>query len=318
MTTFKNYLKSFIRIVLSFLSFLIVASCLAALTYQCKTCIEKYLAKDSRVVIKVKSTGNTTFLAFTICPEYFESYKDDLLKKHNSSKEHIREVGNFSVMSTLTFDQITHEFNDIITKIKLTTGSRDRPTIDLYSNIDSADARFVPKYTLLFGRCFSMELLQSVTKLGIAQVAFTGKKSFYVYIHHPDQFFDLDTETKVEGRPGFRKYLDLNYEISENTLPEESEIPCNPDPKYVYDDCYDQTYRNGSLTRFGCIIPGLPPRYYNITEVCINLKTETMKEMMEYHEHYKSKRNCLIPCKTMEVKSNQASIDQCLSCSYLF
>ena len=38
--------------------------------------------------------------------------------------------------------------------------------------------------------------------------------NIYIYLHHPGQFYDSDSKTKIYVNQGKRLYIDLTYELS--------------------------------------------------------------------------------------------------------
>ena len=73
--------------ILTLIQFCIMIACIACLIIQGVRCIEKYLAKDSRVRQTVLPTQNMTFIAFTVCPSYHDSYKLEMLKRYGLKKD---------------------------------------------------------------------------------------------------------------------------------------------------------------------------------------------------------------------------------------
>lgn len=128
--------------------------------------------------------------------------------------------------------------------------------------------------------------------------------NFYVYFHHPNQFLDIDTKTKASGTLGTRNYLDLSYAITENTLADQSLIPCRRDDdeiEYNFDDCTYEVIKHELLGQFGCVVPSLPPEKFLANTICINMNSTEIEDFMSHFSYLVKKRNCVIPCKTMEV-----------------
>ena len=59
------------------------------------------------------------------------------------------------------------------------------------------DANYVTKYDQTFGKCFSIEINPNVTKMGITKIEFYAKLNIYIYLHHPGQYMDVDSKSKV-------------------------------------------------------------------------------------------------------------------------
>ena len=59
------------------------------------------------------------------------------------------------------------------------------------------DANYVTKYDQTFGKCFSIEINPNVTKMGVTKIEFYAKLNIYIYLHHPGQYMDVDSKSKV-------------------------------------------------------------------------------------------------------------------------
>ena len=65
----------------------IMICCLTCLIVQGVKCVEKYLKKETRVIQTVIPLKNATFLAFTVCPAFYDAYKLEVLQSYGTSKE---------------------------------------------------------------------------------------------------------------------------------------------------------------------------------------------------------------------------------------
>ena len=72
---------------------------------------------------------------------------------------------------------------------------------------DDPNANYVTKYDISFGRCYSVQLKPQVTALGVTKVEFRANLNIYIYLHHPGQYMDVDSKTKVMFFPLL--YLDV-------------------------------------------------------------------------------------------------------------
>ena len=61
------------------------------------------------------------------------------------------------------------------------------------------DANYVTKYDQTFGKCFSIEINPNVTKMGVTKIEFYAKLNIYIYLHHPGQYMDVDSKSKVSN-----------------------------------------------------------------------------------------------------------------------
>ena len=60
---------------LTAVNFAIVFACTCVLSLQIKGSVTKYLSFDTKAIISVKRTGDVTFIAFTVCPDFHNAYK---------------------------------------------------------------------------------------------------------------------------------------------------------------------------------------------------------------------------------------------------
>ena len=77
----------------------IILACSGSLIFQAVLNIQKYLKYETRTLLTVKNTGDTTFLAFTICPTFHDAYKEDVLARFGTTKDAYK-AGNFISNST--------------------------------------------------------------------------------------------------------------------------------------------------------------------------------------------------------------------------
>ena len=150
-----------------------------------KSCVERYIKKDTRVVQALKPTKEATFLAFTVCPSIGDSYKIPILENHGLTKKDYSRNGIFS--SKLInkspdelFDEITYGLTEIIDEIEVITEDFAKIAIDF-----KKDAAVFNMHHKWFGKCYSIELASHIIKQGISQIEFTSKLNTYIYFHHP-------------------------------------------------------------------------------------------------------------------------------------
>lgn len=301
-----RFLKWNLRCLLKAINIFIIAFCIFSLVLHTLRCVQQYLANETRAVLNVQPTAKFTYLAFTICPSFEDAYKEDMLSKLSSAKDQIR-AGDFNLhdmdwVKDRAFEKITHEYDEIIEKLKIVTEVEAQSSIVLKTKESYYNkVNVTPLFHLKLGRCYSLELLPTLTILGIVRLIFTGKIDFYVYFHHPNQFLDKDSKTKIYANTGRMGFLDVGFAINENTLAQESIIPCDPDDRYRFDDCTYKAIKEKLLKKFGCLVPSLPPEEYGTSQVCINKTSSEAEALMDYYSHLVTTRNCMISCKTMEV-----------------
>ena len=221
---------------LKFIDIAIICTCTSLLLYEWSMCLAKFFSKETKVRtllvllitnililkanLKVTSTGNETYLAFTVCPAYHDAYKTHVLEEYGTSRWNYVE-GNFTTIpnnknDTEIFNDITHNLSEVLeevvasttnfqvnltlipddstlkSRLKLRTGtSRSK------DQLDHPDVKVVTKYDTNFGKCFSLELGPDITALGVTRLDFVFRKNAFIYLHHPGQFMDVDAQTKV-------------------------------------------------------------------------------------------------------------------------
>ena len=99
-------------------------------------------------------------------------------------------------------------------------------------------------------------------------------------------------------------FIDLVYTISDNTLEQESRIPCTSKHNFTFDDCLYRKINGAMMNKFGCTVAFLPP---NSTSdlVCRNKNETEIEDFMKFYGHISSngQRNfCQMPCSNMEVR----------------
>ncbi len=50
----------------------------------------------------------------------------------------------------------------------------------------------------------------------VLDVEFRSPLGIYIYLHHPGQFYNTDTKTKVPGKVGRMLFLDTSHDVSSN------------------------------------------------------------------------------------------------------
>ena len=172
---------------------------------QAKTCIKRFIQSETKAIISEKRTGDTTFIAFTICPSYADAYNAKVLEGLGSSVDQYR-GGNFTLgnypdfsNSYQAFESVSHNLSYLIKSIKISTADTTRSKVKVPIRKKSEEATLVTKYDSTFGRCYSLQLDRSVTALGITKIEFSTRLNIYIYLHHPGQYMDVDSKSKVGG-----------------------------------------------------------------------------------------------------------------------
>ena len=99
-------------------------------------------------------------------------------------------------------------------------------------------------------------------------------------------------------------FIDLVYTISDNTLEQESHIPCTSKLNFTFDNCLYRQIHRAMLKKFGCVVAFLP--FFEAKDLVCTDKNETeIMNFMKFYDHISSngQRNfCQMPCSTMEVR----------------
>ncbi len=283
---------------LTILSITILLSSMAILVFEIGICLKRYLRRDSKVISTLKSTGEVTFLTFSICPAYHSAYKEKVLQSLGTSKSLYR-VGNFTTNSTESpwkiFEQVTYDLTEIVDKLEIRT-------LDQGVLVNVQNVQWTEKRHMTFGRCYSMDLDEILTALGIEAIAITAKIDTFIYLHHPGQF--LNSKSKVFTRKGNKHYIDVSYTITKDSLQDDSGLPCSAEMNMNLDDCIYADLEHTMLEKFGCIVPFLkPPQDLDNLkkQACSNQSHEDLFSFY-FHQIRKSQKvKCIRPCTSMDL-----------------
>ena len=120
--------------------------------------INRFLKKETATIVRVKPTSDpgTTFIAFTICPEFHSAYKKDSLSYYNISEDDYRYKSVWyptddrrkSISGREVFHNVTYELHEIIDNIEMSTMSLIEPkiNINILKELDRRYVKFTVKY----------------------------------------------------------------------------------------------------------------------------------------------------------------------------
>ena len=170
---------------------------------QGKSCIERYVQANTKAIITEERTGDTTFIAFTICPDYGDAYDENVLHYFGSTVNQYR-GGNFTLAKGVlnnyeAFNKVAYNLSEVVKSITISTADSSRPKVHVKIQAKSENAKLVTKYDSTFGKCFSLQIDPSVTALGITKIEFNTRLNIYIYLHHPGQYMDVDSKSKASG-----------------------------------------------------------------------------------------------------------------------
>ena len=169
----------------------------------------RFLKDETSTIVRVKPTSDpdTTFISFTICPDYHSAYKRDVLKEHNLSVSDYRDKKAMwyplndtkSINGRDFFRNITFEINEVIEKIKISTLSLNQPKI-IIDNFEEPNQEFVEFYTQYedtYGRCYTMNATRKLLILRLKYITFITKMGVFVFLEHPGQHLHGNSRSKV-------------------------------------------------------------------------------------------------------------------------
>ena len=163
-------------------------------------CIQRYLHYKSKVIITMKESKKETFMAFTICPSYQAAYKADVLSNYGSNIGEYRR-GNFTINQSRNafeiFKEVTYNFTEVIEEVLIQTSNLTTPKIFLNDK-----THWTENYQFNFGRCYSLQIPDNITSLGITGVSITANMETYIYLHHPGQFLEVGSTSKLYTKSG--------------------------------------------------------------------------------------------------------------------
>ena len=110
----KKYGKTFVRYILTFTSTVIFL-------IQSLKCIKLFQDKETVSTSKIVSTGMAEFPSLSICADFYDAYKKDILEEFNSSANNIRNLrfpNTFDYESLPFFQLITLNLTELIQSIE--------------------------------------------------------------------------------------------------------------------------------------------------------------------------------------------------------
>ena len=171
----------------------------------------RFMRKDTSTIVRVKPTSDseTTFISFTICPDYHSAYKSEVLKNYNLTVRDYRDKKamwyppkdtNFTDAREF-FHNITYEIHEVIEKIKISTMSLKKSEakieITQFENFKQEFVEFHTQYEDTYGRCYTMNATQSLLRLSLKYVEFVARMGVYIFIEHPGQHLHGNSRSKV-------------------------------------------------------------------------------------------------------------------------
>ena len=275
---------------------------------QASKCIQLFLARDTVSSSRMYSTAFAEFPTLSICPDYFDSYNEDILKEYNVSTKDIREF-KFpnTTLNTLQFFQLaTRDLTEILDELILKFYQEVDPETGQDSmNFSNPDTDYWIQHNWnTLGRCYSFNLPEKYRRFKVRYVTLTSQFNLLIYLHHPGQFWWIDTDTKLPLHVNKTSFIDIRHNVlyalptktGQNTdmFPE-----CTDEMSYKYDSCFYEEIQKPFLKKFGCLHPLFIGEGMNDSKIC-NIGQMSKKEQESAYEMYNSRsRECPSPCATI-------------------
>jgi len=160
------------------------------------------------------------------------------------------------------------------------------------------------KHYVRYGKCYSLEVLPAASKFGVTEFVVKSWVDIYVFLHHPGQFLDNNSKTKINVNVGIMTFIDMSYEIDEDTLGENSILPCQKEMDKNFDDCVSRKANEYLLSSFNCTVPYLP----HGGDICDPYDEQLRKNVTYKYEYIVAegqRQLCMKPCTSMEVSAGE-------------
>ena len=129
-----------------------------------------------------------------------------MLSKYQLSKSQYRREAMYAPMNgnntldlTTVFNLVTHELEDILHSMEISTSDREKFKYTIYfdgSNTTKELIEYKTVYSDTFGRCYSLRPRHHIRALGVTKIDIEARMSIYIYFGYPGQFM-YNTKTKV-------------------------------------------------------------------------------------------------------------------------
>ena len=97
------------------------------------------------------------------------------------------------------FDDITHNVDEVLFRVKITTLDQERRKIQesfSHSSMNLKSIKITTKYMNTLGKCYSVQPTSDIVKLGIIGITIVANIDVYIYMGYPGQFM-FNTRTRV-------------------------------------------------------------------------------------------------------------------------
>ena len=164
---------------------------------------------ETTTIVRVKPTSDpeTTFIAFTICPEFHSAYKKEKLEEYGIDSSNAYRYGtvwypkenSMSKTGKQIYHDVTQELHEVIDTIEISTQSLMAPkiVIDISNGLGRQYVNFSTKYGDTFGRCYTMTPTQDLLGLGVTKITFISYIGINIFLEHPGQHLHVNSRAKV-------------------------------------------------------------------------------------------------------------------------
>ena len=310
----------------------IFVMCLVASTglflRQAIVCISRFYSQETAISLDIINSEDVEFPVMTICPNYFDSYKYNVLNAYNTSADNIRDC-IFPVTSNITsyefYDLVTHELNETLTSVLIQIKHELQRDGRKYHKVEYAFEKpsnpkeyflylpldwknwIVQKYQT-FGKCFTFKVPDFLRRSQIHSITIRVKKNSVLYLHHPEHFTISDNENKLMIELGQRLFISVKHDItidySKVINGRTSSKTCDDKMDVGYDRCIHANRDKRALKYLGCTCPAMSHSqtqscdFVNISDAQVTkLKNGLLDEIIT--EVYD--QDCSNPCSVMDI-----------------
>ena len=236
----------------------------------------------------------------------------------------------FSSSTNLTtyqvYEKVTHELTELLTDftIRLNTPISNTSQIKIkYSKyplkekpsskvkvVELKEEDWIRQNYKVFGRCYTFEMPIDIRQFEISYVTFTVTMHSLVYFHHPGQFFNRDSITKVPILTHTTSFLTTEHEVAysrprdqkrKSMYPDHFKT-CSKEMNNKYDTCLKEAYDNLFNEKFGCSYPLLTSNKNSTAKCDYGTFNEEQKEMfleVEAKMALDDRFLCNVPCASI-------------------
>lgn len=297
----QKYLKIAVKYILTIVSTIIFL-------VQSSKCIKIFQAKESVSTSKIVSSGSAEFPALSICADFFDAYKTDILENYDSSPENIRSLKfpNTSYLESLPlFESVTLNLTELIQSVEfnfhepfpgtkvshLLLAQEVNEENDQYMVKTLENEDWIQKNWLTLGRCYTYKLPQELRKLNVRSITIVTNVNLLVYIHHPGQFWWVDTDTKIPISKHQLSFLDVRHTVV-HALPKEVNgtefLSCSEEMDFGYDACYHRSFDERFYEEFKCLHPLMLSKMNTTRSIC-NIGQFTPDEQQKFAQLHNGK-----------------------------